>query len=137
MSSPPAREGGYAGSIANQTAARKQSLACRSPRYSTKSRNIQQADPAGTVSAPSSAISTPLPAAAATLRSIAPAPLWLLLQQLGVCISHIIVKAGRELTIGSSTSIEPTFNVKMCITGNLLLHLFNVVTLKLQNNSSN
>ncbi len=47
--SPPAREGGYAGSIANQTAARKQSLASRLPRYnskSSKSRTIQHADPA-------------------------------------------------------------------------------------------
>ncbi len=36
----PVREGRYAGSMANQTAALKQSLACRSPGYSSKSRII-------------------------------------------------------------------------------------------------
>ncbi len=77
VASPPAREGGCAGSIATLTAARKQPLVGRSPRYnskSSKSRTIQQADPAGTVNAPSPAISTLLPAAAATHRYTAPAP---------------------------------------------------------------
>ncbi len=75
--SPPAREGGCAGSTANQTADRKRSLVGRSPRYSSKSRTIQHEDPAGTVNAQSPATSTLLPAAAATLRSTAPAPVCL------------------------------------------------------------
>ncbi len=48
-----ARDGGCVGSIANQTASRKESRVSRSPRYSNKSRIIQHAAPAGTANAPS------------------------------------------------------------------------------------
>ncbi len=55
-----------------KTISRKQSLVGRSFRYNNKSRTTQHADPVGTATATSPAISIHLPAAAATLRSIAP-----------------------------------------------------------------
>ncbi len=72
--SPPAREGGCVDSIVNQTTSRKQSLVGLSLRYNNKNRTTQLADPVGTATATSPALSTHSPAAAATLRSIAPVP---------------------------------------------------------------